>query len=254
MFQGKTMQLISLDNLISTFFVMIAVILTLIIAVKSFRSYRGTKARLTLIIAVSSLFVSLAMIFLTLEKALLIETLPIFSPSLGLLFGTIAIVISGAAVLAFCIFAYEMAFPKRTKILAVLSAIPIIIYLFFWLNEATISPPPGPYEVIFVSKFGFGFEITPILIYFVITPLFSVPIIILFYYAIKTRKESALKSKRAGYLGLGGLFLAIAYIVEIIGVDPIPLPNIIIIVSCRSFFIFAGIFFYWALFKLKSKE
>jgi len=245
------MQLLSLDNLISALFVMIAVTMTFIIAIKSYKSYRETKATLTLIITVSSFLVAIAMIFLTLEKALLIETLSTFNTALALLSGSIAIVISGLAVLAFCIFAYEMAFPKRTKVLAGLSTIPIIIYLYFWLNEATISLPPPPYEVIFLDKFGFGLKITPLIIYFVITPLFSVPIIILFYYAIKIRKESALKSKRAAGLGTGGLFLATAYIVEIIGLDP---AYVVIIVICRFFFVISSIFFYWALFKLKSKE
>lgn len=250
------MQSISPDNLISSIFIMIAVFITLIAAKKSFKNYSGTKIRLTLIIATSTLLVALAMIFLTLEKAFLIETLPIYNLDLGLLAGTIAIIISGAAVVAFCIFAYEMAFPQKTRILGITSSFPIGVYLLFWLNEATISPPPPPYEVIFaVDRLGFelGFAATPFLIYFVLTPLFSVPILILFYYALKIRKESEIKSKKAAYLGLAGLFLAIAYVVEIIGIDPSSVLNIIIIVAFRTFFIFYAIFTYWALFKINAK-
>ena len=68
------------------------------------------------------------------------------------------------------------------------------------------------------------------------------------------RKESSLKSKRAAGLGIGGLALASAYIAEIIGLDPTSTLIIILIVLFRALFIVAGAFFYWALFKLKSKE
>jgi len=240
---------IPIEDLISVFFVMIAVIITLTISVKSFRSYHATKATLTVLIALSSLFVAFAMTFLTLEKAFFTDTLPIFNLDLGMLFGAIAIVVSGVAVIMFDLFAYEMAFPKKMAILGVFSAIPIIIYLAFWLWDPTrtYSALP-PYEIDFGNLFGLGFEFTPMLAYLILIPMFSIPIIILFYYAGKVRKESALKSKRALGLGLGGLFLATAYIIEITGMDPI------ITTGFRSFFIFSGIFFYWALFKLKSKE
>ena len=244
-----------IEDLISVLFIMIAVVLTFVISLKSFKSYRANKVTLTVIIAVSSFFVALAMIFLTLEKAFFTATLPIFNTDLGMLCGAIAIVVSGAAVLAFCIFAYEMAFPKKTKILGILSAFPIIIYLGFWLLDPTrtISSIP-PYEIIFGQLFGLSFEFTPTLSYFTLVPLFSVPIIILFYFAMKVRKESGLKSKRAAGLGIGGLALASAYIAEIIGLDPTSPLIIIIIVLSRALFIVAGAFFYWALFRLKSKE
>lgn len=240
---------IPIQDLISVFFVIIAVTITLIISVKSYKSYRETKATLTFLIATAALFVTLAMLFLTLEKAFFTDTLPIFSLDLGMLFGAISIVISGISVLMFDLFAYEMAFPKKTAILGVLSAIPIIIYLAFWLWDPTrVHSPSPPYEIDFGNLFGLGFEFTPMLAYVILIPMFSIPIIILFYYAGKVRKESPLKSRRALGLGLGGSFLATAYIIEIIGIDPI------ITTVFRSFFIISGIFFYWALFKLKSKE
>jgi hypothetical protein len=195
------------------------------------------------------------MIFLTTEKAFFTDTLPIFNLDLGMLCGAIAIVLSGAAVLAFCIFAYEMAFPKRTTILGLLSSIPIILYLGMWLWDPTRdTTTSAPFEIIFGDPFGFGFQFTPTLAYFTLVPLFSVPIIILFYYALKVRKEPGLKSKRAAGLGFGGLALATAYIMEIIGLDPTSTLIIIIIVLSRALFIVAGAFFYWALFRLKSKE
>lgn len=244
-----------IEDLISVLFIMIAVILTILVSIKSIKSYRANKVRLTFVIAVSALFVSLAMIFLTTEKAFFTATLPIFNPELGMLCGAIAIVLSGGAVLSFCIFAYEMAFPQRTKILGILSALPIILYLGFWLLDPTrtISPTP-PYEIVFGQLFGLNFDFTPTLAYFTLVPLFSVPIIILFYYAKKVRKESGLKSKRAAGLGVGGLALASAYIMEIIGLDPTSTIIIIIIVLFRFLFIVAGAFFYWSLFRLKSKE
>ena len=148
-----------------------------------------------------------------------------------------------------------MAFPKKMKILGILSAFPILIYLGFYLLDPTrgTSPIP-PYEIVFGQLFGLGFDFTPTLAYFTLVPLFSVPIIILFYYAKKVRKESSLKSKRAAGLGIGGLALASAYIAEIIGLDPTSTLIIILIVLFRALFIVAGAFFYWALFKLKSKE
>ncbi len=244
-----------IEDLISVLFIMIAVVLTFTISVKSFKSYRANKVTLTVIIAISSFFVAFAMIFLTIEKAFFTDTLPIFNLDLGMLCGAIAIVVSGVAVLAFCIFAYEMAFPKRTKILGILSAIPIILYLGIWLWDPTRTYPLfPPFEIIFGDPFGFGFQFTPTLSYFTLVPLFSVPIIILFYYAMKVRKESGLKSKRAAGLGIGGLALATAYIAEIIGLDPTSALIVIIIILSRSLFIVSGVFFYWALFRLKSKE
>ena len=240
-----------IEDLISVLFIMIAILLTCIIGVKSFKSYRATKVTLTMLIAVSSLFVASAMTFLTIEKASFTETL--LNTELGLICGSIAIVVSGAGVLVYCIFAYEMAFPKRTKILGILSAIPIILYLGFWFLTKKLSAPPPPYEIIFNPLFGID-QFTPLLSYFTLVPLFSVPIIVLFYYAIKVRKERGLKSKRALGLGIGGLALATAYIVEIIGLDPTLLLNIIIILVSRSFFVISGAFFYWALFRLKSNE
>jgi len=242
---------IPIEDLISVLFIMIAVILTMMISIKSFKSYKANKAALTVIIAVSAFFVSLAMIFLTAEKALFTEAF--FNDKVGIFCGGIAIVFSGAAVLSFCLFAYQMAFPTRTKILGILSAIPIAFYVIIWLTDESKFVTPPPHEIGFGFMFGID-QFTPILAYFTLVPLFSVPIIILFYYAMKVRKESGLKSKRAAGLGVGGLALASAYIMEIIGLDPTSTIVIIIIVVFRFLFVVAGIFFYWALFKLKSKE
>ncbi|NVM54889.1 MAG: hypothetical protein HWN66_14390 [Candidatus Helarchaeota archaeon] len=246
---------IPIEDLVSVLFVLIAVTITLMVAIKSIKAYRANKATLTLIIALASLLTSLAMIFLTLEKAFFLESLPIYSISLGEIFGAIAVVISGATVLAFAIFAYEMAFPDRRNKLAIISALPILLYLGFWLFDETrhvsCEMGAGGYnicEIAFGDLFGLGFEFTPLLAYFTLVPLFAVPILILFYYAIKVRNEDATKSKRAALLGVGGLALATAYTIEISGIDPI------ITAGVRSLFIVAGLLFYWALFKIKARE
>ncbi|TFG04997.1 MAG: hypothetical protein EU536_03190 [Promethearchaeota archaeon] len=223
------------ELLISVLFVLITIVISTLISIKAFRVYRQTNATQTFVIGLASLFIVFAMIFLTMEKAFL-ELF--FDPNLGLLFGTIAVIISGFAVLTFDIFAYEMAFPKKTKILAILSAIPIAIYLFFWITE----------EKLVGLEITFPTGITPTLQYFTLVPLFSIPIIVLFYVAMKIRKEDHTKSLRAAILALGGFALATAYTVEIMGLD------VLITTIFRALFPVAAIFFYWALFVLKAKE
>ncbi|MHA1265904.1 MAG: hypothetical protein ACTSRS_11800 [Candidatus Helarchaeota archaeon] len=223
------------DLLISVGFILIAILVSFLIGIKALQAYRVNKATQTLLIGLASLSIVFAMIFLTGEKAFLSL---IHDSELGLLFGMIAVIISGIAVLFFDMFAYEMAFPDKTKVLSILTVIPIIIYLTSWI----IEPKVVTEEITFPTEF------TPILQYFTLIPLFSIPIIILFYVTIKLRKEDILKSKRAALLAIGGLALALAYTVEIMGIDPI------ITTGFRVLFPIASILFYWALFILKAKE
>lgn len=220
--------------------------LTFIIGVKSTKSYRERKEALTIIIAIGSFFIAFAMMFLVAETAFLTEDF--FDRFLAIyVFGAIATILSGCAAVSFCAFGYQMAFPKKAKILTAITAIIAAIYVGFWLEDPTKWAEPGG-EITFEPRFGLSFEFTPVLTFLTLVPLMSIPIFVLIYYSFKVRKQSALSSKRAGLLGIGGLALATAYVVELLG-----LPEDITTI-CRTLFVLSGILFYWALFKLRSKE
>ncbi|NVM29947.1 MAG: hypothetical protein HWN65_13985 [Candidatus Helarchaeota archaeon] len=234
---------IELTDMISVLFVMLAVTVSILVTVKSLKSYRESKQALTLIIAIASFLIALAMIFLTLEKAFL-SILGI--ENLGLLFGATATVISACAMVSFDLFAFKMAFTKRIAIYTAIASLVAAVYVIHWLIDPTKHVAAG--EIQFLDPYGLGFQFTPFLSYLTMIPLASLPIFILFYYAKKVRKESSIKSKRAALLGLGGVMLATAYIVELVGIEEV------ITTGFRSLFVVSAFLFYYALFKLKEKE
>ncbi len=242
------MQLLSLDKIISLIFIFISIILSFIICRKSLKSYRESKSVPMLLIAIGALFIALAMIFLVGEQALLTETL--FNAELGILCGGIATALSGGAATAFDAFALKMVFPKRAVVLTILAGILATIYVVFWISDPSKVAPPYPDpeagEIIFGTFLGI-YRLTPLLSFLILVPLMTVPIFILLYFSIKVRKESSLKSKRSGLLGLGGLCLAIAYTVELLGIDPW------VTTGFRALFLISSILFYIALFKIKGE-
>lgn len=239
---------IALTDMISVLFIMLAVTISILVTIKSLKSYRESKQPLTLIIAIASFLIALAMIFLTLEKAFLSI---LKEPNLGLLFGATATVIAACAMVSFDLFAFKMAFTKRIAIYTAIVSLVAAIYAIHWLIDPTKTPDTVHGEITFEEPYmyGLGFPFTPFLSYITMIPLASLPIFILFYYAKKVRKESSIKSKRAALLGFGGVMLATAYIVELVGI-----PDEVITTGFRSLFVISAILFYYALFKLKEKE
>jgi hypothetical protein len=236
--------MIQFDNpltLISGIFILIAIVITFIVGFKSFKSYRRKKASETLLISLTAFFLSLAMIFLVLVKVF-----AEIDPALSLLFFVnIAVIVSGIAFLSLDAFSFKFAFPKRFKTLTILFSFLIILYVGFYIFSPKYLLGD---EVVFKPWSDLGFAPMDIIVYFTIIPILIVPILVFSYYFMRVRKTNPSRSKRALFIGLAGLLLAIAYIYELIGQD------LLITTILRSFYVFAGLLLYWSLFKIKEPE
>jgi hypothetical protein len=233
-----------IPDLVSGLIIIIAIVLFLLIARKSYKSYKENREVLMLIICFAGIFIVLAMALLMGEQIFLMDEFK--NEFLGVwVFGGTATTISGFAVVTFDLFAFKMVFPKKTVILTIIAAIATSIYVIFWW----MNPKWAPFtEIIFLPFPGLGYPLVPILNYTILIPLFAVPIFVLLYHAIKARKESPIASKRSAILGLGGLALATAYTVELIGLEAW------VTMGFRILFPVAALLFYIALFKIKRKE
>lgn len=239
---------ISLEDLLSLIVVLIAVVINLIVFSKSYKAYKANKLTQTILFALTALLMALAMIFLVCEKVFLSKLLQ--NETMGELFGSIAIILSGVTVMAVDSFAFNMVWPKIYKRLTLLCTIPIIIYLALWLSDperfVKWSSETGSGEIVVGA-------ITSYAVYFTLVPLLIIPVLVFYYYAIKVSSESPISSKRSWLLGLGVMTISFAYIFEIIGLAAllaIPyLPTIV-----RIFFSIGALLMYWALFKIKAKQ
>jgi hypothetical protein len=189
-----------------------------------------------------------AMTFLVGEKIFLSSLL--HDDVMGLLLGSIAIVLSGSTVACVDSFAFNMAWPTKFKTLTAIAIIPILIYLGLWLFDPlrTVewSGVPESGEIVVGP-------LTTTAVYFTLVPLLIIPVLVFFYYAIKVRTQSPISSKRSTVLGLGVALISFAYIFEIIGLAAlfeVPfLPTFM-----RVFFSIGALLMYWALFKIKAKQ
>ena len=226
-------------DLISAGVILIAVIINLIVGIKSYNSYRENKLTQTLLFALTAFFMAIAMLLLIAEKLFF----TIGNDDMAMLFGLIAITTSGFAVVCIDSFAFNMVFPKKFKVLTLLAALVEATYLIVWYTDPNRIPSGG--EIV-ISDY------TTWLSYFTLVPLLIIPVLVFFYYAIKVRNEAPLSSKRSWILGLGILIISMGFIVEIAGLDPVAFAYVI--VAARGLFIVGALLLYWGLFKLKSKE
>jgi hypothetical protein len=233
--------MISVGLLVGAVAVLIAIIINFVVTIKSFKSYSETKLTQTLLFGVTAMFIALAMTFLLMEKLFLTASL-LNDPEMGLLFGAVAIVLSGCAVVSIDAFSFNMVFPKKFALLTSLAAVYMAIYLLVWLFDPT--------RTVFAEEIIFGpFSITPVLGYAVVIPLLIIPQLVFFYYAIKIQSESPTSSKRAWTLGIGVLVFTVGYVIEIMGIE-----DEIIITIARTLFIVASLLLYWGLFRIRPKE
>ncbi len=239
---------IPIEDLVSLLIVMIAIVINLVVGIKSYKSYRSNKLTQTLLFALTAFFMAIAMGLLVAEKIFLSSLL--HDKEMGLLFGAIAIILSGFAVVSIDGFAFNMVFPNKWKVLSIISALISAAYLTVWLSD--------PYRDVLWSGVPESGEITlgaltSTVVYFTMVPLLIVPVLVFFYYAMKVRDESPLSSKRSWILGFGILIIATAYIFEIVGLEgilQIPyLPTFL-----RTFFIIGALLLYFGLFRLRAKE
>jgi hypothetical protein len=244
---------IPITDFISLLILIIGNILAIIVAIRLYQTYRTNKQVQTLIFALAAFFVAFAILPLILEKVFLSELA--YNGFLAFyIFGPLAVVFSGFAVLFIDIFSYKLVFPKKTTILSVISAAIIAIYLGFWVFDPTRHidcQMIGTFqvcEITFGNLFGLSFKFTQMLSLATMVPLVIIGGFVFFHFARKTRKYYKTRSNKALLYGLGQISLAVAYSTEIIGMDP----NIAVVL--RIFWIIGAVLFYWAIFRLKEEE
>jgi len=236
----------TLIDLISLLIILIAIIVNLINAIKSYKSYKKNKITSTLLFSLFAFFASFAMIVLIMEKLYLSELM--YDEFLGMqVFGTIAVILSGIALVFINGFAYNIAFTKRYKLLTTLASILVIIYLGFFIFD--FSKSVENHEISFSwDPLGIGFPITRLIIIINSIILISIPVMVFLYYAVKIRSKSKTRSNRSAIFSLAFALFGTAYVIELIGLDPL-------FTTClRVLFIFANILLYISLFKLKEKS
>ena len=233
-------------ELINLPIIAVAIIINLITAVKSYKSYKKNKVVSTLIFTLTAFFIAFAMVFLVVEKLLLSELM--YDEFLGMdVFGTIAVILSGCAIVSIDAFSFSMAFSKRKELLTVLSGILVGLYLGFFIFDPTRYVCSG--EISFLwDPLGMGFPITRLVILIVSIILLAIPTLVFFYYALKIKKQSSTRAKRSTFLGIGVLAFASAYIIELFGIDPITTTIM------RLFYIVGALFLYYGLFGIKEKS
>lgn len=234
-----------LIDLISLLIVAVAIIINFITAIKSYRSYKRNKVTTTLIFAITAFFIAFAMIFLIVEKLLLSDLL--YDEFLGMqVFGSIAVILSGGAIVSIDAFSFNMAISKWYKTLTILSMIGVGIYLGFFLFDPTKHVYEG--EITFDNFPGTGFPITRLVVLIVNITLLAIPTIVFFYYSLKIRSKSSTRAKKSAIMGLGVMSFATAYIIELFGIDPLWTTIF------RLFYIAGGLLLYWGLFGIKESS
>ncbi|MBD3230550.1 MAG: hypothetical protein GF329_20390 [Candidatus Lokiarchaeota archaeon] len=232
-------------DFISLIFILTSIILAIIIGIKSYKLYKKNKLNATKIFIWTSFSLAVAMILLTIEQLFLAVLGEEFN-QLGLLFGGIATVVSGIVVVCIDAFSFNMVFTNKYKVLSIISAVFMSIPVGFHLFDQEKSVSPAG-EIIFEwNPLGMPIPITPFVMYIVIIPLLLIPVLVFFYYAIKIRDQSIYKRNRSIVLGLGILFISLAYIFELVGLP-------VIVVFFRSFFVIGGTLIYYAMFKMKRE-
>ncbi len=231
-----------IEDLLSAGVILIAVIINAAIFIKSYKSWRENQLTQTLLFALTAIFMAIAMLLLVAERLFL----TLGDNDLGMLFGLIAITVSGFAVVSIDSFSFNIVFPKKYKVLTVFSACIEALYLGFWYFDPARRVESG--EIILS-------DLTELLPFFTLVPLLVIPVIVFFYYAIKVRNESPVSSKRSWVLGGGVAIISAGFIIEIVGLDPTTQPWAPpVIVFGRTLFIIGALLLYWGLFRLKSKE
>jgi hypothetical protein len=241
--------MLSTTDLASAAIILIAVLLNSIIGIKSLNSYRENKLTQTLLFSLTALFMAVAMTLLIVEKLFLSSAIP--DENLGMIFGAIAIIMSGFAVVCVDSFAFNMVFPKQFKVLTLIAAGIEAIYLGVWLTDAERHVEWSLVNGELTGEIVLG-QFATMLPFLTLVPLLIIPVLVFFYYALKVREESPVSSKRSWVLGLGVLLISTGFILEIVGLDPEIYEWVI--VGARSLFIFGALLFYWGLFRIKAKE
>lgn len=236
------------DLILTLIIVLIAIIINYIVGFKSYKSYKKSGVKNTLVLALTAIFMATAMALLILEKVFLMDIFYLATRELfgKHIFGNLAVLFSGLAVIMIDVFAFNMAFPEKAKVLSVISTIWASIYMILFFTDPNYDISTG--EISWKSWAALGYSPTAIAIYLTIIPMLFIPILVFIYYAIKIRDQSSTRAKRSIVFALGVASFAFAYTFELIGIDPL------ISALLRILYITGGLFLYYALFKIKEES
>ena len=214
-------------QLISIFELFIASSFTIVLAIFMFRKYREREDRTTIFLMMFFLCEGIALIFVAMGR---IEMAIFLDTSLGLIFHVLAIYTSFLVVVSIGFFAIEITFPEHFTKLAILIIILVGIGGFIFAFATPIID-------LIAREITYSDEI-----FLVIGPFLFPPIIIgvsvFFYYAKIIKNDSRPKYFRSLTMGIAGIFLSCAYILELIGFTGF------IVIIIRSGFVINALLYY----------
>jgi len=202
MISSEFIQLISVIELFA------ASLFSIFLALKTYGKYKEKEDNSTLFISLNFFLTGFALISIAIDRILL-TTLTNSIP--GLIFHNIALYLSLTIIMLLDLFAFEMTYPDKIKILSLIMLILLAVAgVLLAIYQPHINPFDPNKEIIYADElliFIAPFLFPPILI----------PIIVFLYFSIAVRKESKPNSLRALTMGIASIIVMIAYLFELMG-------------------------------------
>ena len=212
---------------------LIAFVVLILLLIPVYKSYKQSEQRSTLYFFLAIFCNLIGAVFLIGEK---FSYSSIGDVALGDIFSVFALNVAGVGILFLVLFAFENSYPERVPLFGTI--VGIVLFTYTWtLCWAILTGPPVMDIVNFEIEYK-EFWIN-ILIYVTAIPIMLIAPITFFIFAKKTRTENSQASKRAFWFGMGTLFYAIGYTVEIAPFFPTVLS-----IPLRSFLTGAAILLY----------
>ena len=170
-----------LIQLISVIELFAAALLSIFLAIIIFQKYEEKKEASTLYISLNFFLTSIGLTSIAIDRILLTTLLDI-TP--GLIFHNIAIYSSLTIIMFLDLFAFEMTYPEKIKILALIM---LVLFLIAGFLLAIYQPTIDIFD--FNKEVMYPDELLFIIAPFIFPPII-VPIIVFLYFSLRVRKES----------------------------------------------------------------
>ncbi|MHA1298392.1 MAG: hypothetical protein ACTSO9_03010 [Candidatus Helarchaeota archaeon] len=211
-------------QLISVIELFAAALLAVILSNNTFHKYKQVSERSTLYMALNFLLTGFALVFIAIDRILLMSLL---DPIPGLIFHNLALYFSLFIILLLDLFAFEMTYPDKIKILAAIMAVLLIISgIVLAIYQPHIDPLDFNKEIIYP-------DILILLLAPFLFPPILIPLMVFLYFSAAVRKDSKPNSLRALTMGIACIIITICYIFEVIGIT-----GVIVIIIRLGFVIY----------------